>query len=99
MKFSECKCFLYLFLILSVFFRVITSCNELEHFDFRGCIRVSNATVQAALDSVKLRTNNIKLTMVIGELNHSITSVCSLFLSIEFTFLAPLACGEFHFII
>jgi hypothetical protein len=27
---------------------------------------VSDATVQAALDSVKLRTNNIKLKLVVG---------------------------------
>ncbi|PNF21850.1 hypothetical protein B7P43_G05970 [Cryptotermes secundus] len=46
--------------------RVVTSCNELEHFDFSGCDIVSNATVQAALDSVKLRTNNIKLTLIVG---------------------------------
>lgn len=45
---------------------VVTSCNELELFDFSGCDLVSDATVQAALDSVKLRTNNIKLTLVVG---------------------------------
>jgi hypothetical protein len=54
-------------------FSVVTSCDELEHFDFSGCDLVSNATVQAALASVKLRTNNIKVTMVVGgELNHSV---------------------------
>jgi hypothetical protein len=100
MKLSECRCFLNLFLILCVFFRVVTSCNELEHFDFSGCDLVSYDTVKAALDSVKLRTSNTKLTLIVGgELNHSVTSVCSLFLSIEFTFLAPLVCGELQFII
>jgi hypothetical protein len=100
MKLPECKCFLNLFLILCIFFSVVTSCNELEHFDFSSCGFVTNATVQTALDSVQLRTNNIKLTLIVGgELNHSVTSVCALFLSIEFTFLAPLVCGELQFII
>jgi hypothetical protein len=52
-------------------FSVVASCNELELFDFSGCDLVTNATVQAALESVKLRTNNIKLTLVVGgELNY-----------------------------
>jgi hypothetical protein len=53
---------------------VVTSCNELELFDFSGCDLVSDATVQAALDSVKLRTNNIKLTLVVGgEFDYSVS--------------------------
>jgi len=52
---------------------VVTSCNELELFDVSGCDLVSNATVQAALDSVKLRPGNIKLKLVVGgELNYSV---------------------------
>jgi hypothetical protein len=52
---------------------VVTSCNELEFFDFSGCDLVSNATVQAALDSVKLRCTNIKLKLIVGgELNYSV---------------------------
>ncbi|XP_069694914.1 F-box/LRR-repeat protein 2-like [Periplaneta americana] len=50
---------------------VVTSCSELELFDFSGCDQVTNATVEAALESVKLRTNNVKLTLVVGA-----TSVC-----------------------
>ncbi|XP_021934896.1 F-box/LRR-repeat protein 2-like isoform X2 [Zootermopsis nevadensis] len=50
---------------------VITSCDELELFDLSGCNLVTIATVQAALDSVKLRTNGVKLTLVVGY-----TSVC-----------------------
>jgi hypothetical protein len=54
-------------------FSVVTSCNELELFDFSGCDLVSDATVQAALDSVKLRTNNVKLKLVVGgELDYSV---------------------------
>jgi hypothetical protein len=63
--------FKYVFNVMCIF-SVVTSCNELEHFDFSGCDLVTNATVQAALDSVTLRTNNVKLTLVVGgELNHS----------------------------
>jgi hypothetical protein len=51
---------------MNCIFSVVTSCNELELFDFSGCDLVTNATVQAALDSVKLRTNNVKLTLVVG---------------------------------
>jgi hypothetical protein len=47
-------------------FSVVTSCKELELFDFSGCDHVTVATVQAALDSVKLRTNNIKLKLIVG---------------------------------
>ncbi|KDR08751.1 putative RNA-binding protein EEED8.10 isoform X2 [Zootermopsis nevadensis] len=50
---------------------VVTSCSELELFDFSGCDLVTDAIVQAALDSVKLRTNGVKLTLVVGA-----TSVC-----------------------
>ena len=51
---------------------MVTSCNELELFDLSGCDSVSNATVQAALDSVNLRPSNIKLKLVVGgELNYS----------------------------
>jgi len=61
------KCVFFFF-----FFSVVTSCNELELFDLSGCDLVSNATVQAALDSVKLRPSNIKLRLVVGgELNYS----------------------------
>jgi hypothetical protein len=64
-------------------FSVVTSCNELEHFDFSGCDLVTKATVQAALDSVKLRTSNIKLRLVVGgELNHS-GNVSMLFISVH----------------
>ncbi|KDR24130.1 F-box/LRR-repeat protein 2 [Zootermopsis nevadensis] len=45
---------------------VVTSCNELELFDFSGCDHVTDATVRVALDSVKLRTNSVKLTLVVG---------------------------------
>jgi hypothetical protein len=80
---------------MACIFSVVTSCDELEHFDFSGCDLVSNATVQAALDSVKLRTSNIKLTLVVGgELNHSVMSGRSLFLFMEITFLTPLVYGE-----
>jgi hypothetical protein len=52
---------------------VVTSCNELELFDLSGCDLVSDATVQAALDAVKLRSSNIKLKLVVGgELNYSV---------------------------
>ncbi|KAJ9598473.1 hypothetical protein L9F63_010842, partial [Diploptera punctata] len=46
--------------------RILSSCNELQLFDFSGCDLVSNITLQAALDAVKLRTNNIKLKLVVG---------------------------------
>jgi hypothetical protein len=57
-----------------VFFSsVLTSCNELELFDLSGCDMVCDATVQAALDAVKLRPSNIKLKLVVGgELNYSV---------------------------
>jgi hypothetical protein len=60
------------------FFSVVTLCNELELFDFSGCDLVTNATLQAALDSVKFRTNNIKLTLVVGgEFDYSVViSTC-----------------------
>jgi len=55
------------------FSSVVTSCNELELFDLSGCDLVSNATVQAAIDSVKLRPSNIKLKLVVGgELNYAV---------------------------
>ena len=58
------------------FSSVVTSCNELELFDLSGCDLVTNATVQAALDSVKLRPSNVKLKLVVGgELNYSADSL------------------------
>ena len=52
---------------------MLSSCNELELFDLSGCDLVSAATIQAALDSVNLRTSNIKLRLVVGgELNYSV---------------------------
>jgi hypothetical protein len=52
---------------------VVKSCQELEVFDFGCCRLVSNATIQAALDAVKLRTSSIKLKLVVrGELKYSV---------------------------
>lgn len=45
---------------------VVSLCNELVLFDISGCDKVTDVAVKTAEDSVKLRTNNKKLTMVVG---------------------------------
>jgi len=52
---------------------MVTSCQDLKLFDLTGCDFVSNATIQAAVDAVKLRNNTIKLKLVVkSELNYSV---------------------------
>jgi hypothetical protein len=68
---------------------VVTSCNELELFDLSGCDLVTNATVQAALDSVKLRPSNVKLKLVVGGTNVSDIDI------VEENSLLELDCSDF----
>ena len=52
---------------------MVTSCQELRFFDFTDCHLVSNDTIQAALDAVKLRIISVKLKLVVrGEFNYSV---------------------------
>lgn len=45
---------------------VLSLCNDLVLFDISGCNGVTDAVIKTAQDSVKLRTNNKKLTLVVG---------------------------------
>lgn len=54
------------FINLIFCFSVVSLCNDLVLFDISGCNRVTCAAIKTAEDSVKLRTNNKKLTMVVG---------------------------------
>lgn len=44
---------------------VVSMCTELELFDLSGC-DISQQTVDAALTSVKMRTNNVPLRLIVG---------------------------------
>ncbi|GLG95629.1 uncharacterized protein GBIM_02572 [Gryllus bimaculatus] len=46
--------------------RVVALCGDLERFDFSGCDHVTNLTIETALEAVKERTNNVKLTIIAG---------------------------------
>ncbi|XP_066993026.1 F-box/LRR-repeat protein 20 isoform X2 [Anabrus simplex] len=68
--------------------RVVALCTELELFDFSGCDYVSELTINAAKDAVKLRTNNVKLTLIVGG-----TKITSDVLNEE---VPPLLCLDFR---
>uniref|UniRef100_A0A1B6J5K8 RRM domain-containing protein n=1 Tax=Homalodisca liturata TaxID=320908 RepID=A0A1B6J5K8_9HEMI len=46
--------------------QVVSMCNDLELFDLSGCNNIGVATVEAARTSVKMRTNNVPLKLIVG---------------------------------
>ncbi|XP_054287269.1 uncharacterized protein LOC129003073 isoform X2 [Macrosteles quadrilineatus] len=52
---------------------VLTLCHELQLFDLSGCEGVTISTVETAVASVKMRTNNIPLRICVGgtEVEHN----------------------------
>lgn len=45
---------------------VVTSCNDLELFDVSGCRGVTKKTAETAITSVRMRTNNTPLQLIVG---------------------------------
>uniref|UniRef100_A0A1B6F954 RRM domain-containing protein n=1 Tax=Cuerna arida TaxID=1464854 RepID=A0A1B6F954_9HEMI len=49
--------------------QVVSMCNDLELFDLSGCDNIGLTTVEAARTSVKIRTNNVPLKLIVGGTN------------------------------
>lgn len=53
-------------IIILILARVVTLCNELELFDVSGCHNLTDKTIDTTLTSVKIRTNNTPLQLIVG---------------------------------